>query len=153
MNKNTRFAFLFLLICVSLVFTGCGKKVVKTEGVVGKVTFDGQPLPNANVYFIPVDKGSGALDSVGHTDENGAYKLQTLTGAANAGTTPGKYLVYFDAQKAVETGRTETVNGEEVPVKRVESILPKKYRSEKTSGYEVEVVPGPNEINFDLTSK
>lgn len=141
------------VLCLTSVLVGCGKSYVKTEGVTGKVTLDGAPLADCNVYFIALDKSSGALDSVGKTNETGEYKLQTMTGAANAGTTPGKYAVYFDAQKAVDTGKTETVNMEEVPVYKMESVLPKKYNSEKTSGFEVEVVAGVNTFDFDLSSK
>ncbi len=146
-------ALIILVLCATTLFVGCGKKVVKTEGVTGKVTLDGAPLPNANVYFIPVDKNSGALDSFAKTGEDGTYKLQTLTGAANAGTTPGKYLVKFDAQEAVDTGKTQTVNGEEMPVLESKSILPKRYNDEKTSGFEVDVVAGSNTFDFDLESK
>jgi len=146
-------ALIALVLCATTLFVGCGKKVVKTEGVTGKVTLDGAPLPDANVFFVPVDKNSGALDSFAKTGEDGTYKLQTLTGAANAGTTPGKYLVRFDAQESVDTGKTETVNDQEVPILDSKSILPRRYNDEKTSGFEVEVVPGANTFDFDLESK
>jgi len=146
-------ALIALVLCATTLFVGCGKKYVKTEGVTGKVTLDGAPLANANVYFIPVDKNSGALDSYAKTAEDGTYKLQTLTGAANAGTTPGKYLVKFDAQIAEDTGKTEMVSGKEMPVMKAKSILPKRYNDENTSGFEAEVVAGANTFDFDLESK
>ena len=86
-------------------------------------------------------------------DESGNYKLQTMTGAANAGTTPGKYKVRFDARVGVDTGKTEMVSGKEVPIMDVKSVLPKKYNDVNTSGFEVEVKPGANTIDFDLKSK
>ena len=139
-----------LLLCALIVVIGCGRKVTKTEGVTGKVTLNGEPLAGATVFFVALDKNSGALDSFARTGEDGTYKLQTLTGAANAGTTPGKYAVKFDAQEQYDTGKTQMVNGEEVPVMDSRSLLPKKYNDEKTAGFEVEVVKGANEFNFDL---
>ncbi len=59
-------------------------------GVSGKVTLDGQPLPNASVRFIPLnDAGTaerkGASVAMGLTDDNGHYRLlyvKDTTGAA-----------------------------------------------------------------------
>ena len=151
MKKYTAFAVLF--VCALTPLVGCGKKYAKTEGVTGKVTLDGAPLANCSLTFIAVDKNSGALDSFGKTNENGEYKLQTLTGAPDAGTTPGKYGVKFEALENVETGQTEMSNGEEVAVMKPVSILPAKYNDPKTSGFEVEVVSGTNTFDFDLQSK
>ncbi len=147
------FALTLALVCAVTLLVGCGKKVVKTEGVTGTITLDGAPLADCNVYFLAAEKGSGALDSFAKTDASGNYKLQTMTGAANAGTTPGKYKVRFDARVGVDTGKTEMVSGKEVPIMDVKSVLPKKYNDVKTSGFEVEVKPGANTIDFDLKSK
>ena len=91
------FALTLALVCAVTLLVGCGKKVVKTEGVTGTITLDGAPLADCNVYFLAVEKGSGTLDSFAKTDASGNYKLQTMTGAANAGTTPGKYKVQAES--------------------------------------------------------
>ena len=109
-----------------------------------------QPQADVNVYFVPVD--AGGSNGYAKTDENGFYKLQTLTGAAEAGTTPGKYKVKFDYQIREDDG-TMMENGQEIPKYKSVSGLAKKWNNEETSGVEVEVVPGDNTFDFEITSK
>ena len=139
---------LAVLLCLLIAPLGCGKKVLKTEGVSGVVTLDGQPLADATVHFIPAD--STGSPSYGKTNENGEYKLQTLLGAADAGTTPGQYKVRVECVEMYETGKTFQENGEEKPEMKARSIIPAKYNDENTSGLEATVVKGSNTFNFDL---
>mgnify|MGYP004445927293 CR=1 FL=1 len=145
-----KIALLALCALVLTVIPACGKGAIKTEGVTGKVTFNGAPLADATVFFIPVGEGN---QSYGKTDANGVYKLQTLLGAADAGTTPGKYQVRFEAVENVPTGKmlTDSTTGEEYERVDVQSVIPRQYTDEKTSGFEVEVVKGSNTFDFDLT--
>ena len=46
------FALTLALVCAVTLLVGCGKKVVKTEGVTGTITLDGAPLADCNVYFL-----------------------------------------------------------------------------------------------------
>ena len=148
-----KFSVVLLLAILVAFVPACGSKKIKTEGVTGKVTLDGQPLANATVFFTPAD-GSGGNEASGMTDANGVYKLQTLLGAADAGTTPGKYLVSFTCFEEVDTGKTRTdEDGKELPITEDRSVIPQKYNSFKTSGFEAEVVKGANTFDFDLQSK
>ena len=149
--KNKIFLGLALLGLL-VAFPACGSKHIKTEGVSGVVTLDGEPLAGASVKFVPLD-GTGS-ESVGTTNEKGEYKLQTLLGAADAGTTPGKYGVCFECFEEVETGNTiMNADDEEVPETEAVNILPKRYALPDTSGFEAEVVKGDNTFNFDLASE
>lgn len=151
--KNKLFVILALL-GLSAVVPACGGGAVKTEGVVGVVTLDGEPLPNANVYFTPVDKTAGAMQGVGRTNELGEYKLQTLLGKADAGTTPGDYVVTIDCVDEVETGGTTTNDeGEEVPELKEIQRVPARYLNGETSGLTATVVKGSNKFDFALTSE
>ena len=148
-----KISVVLLLVALVAFVPACGGKKIKTEGVTGKVTLDGQPLANATVFFTPAD-GSGGSEASGMTDANGVYKLQTLLGAADAGTTPGKYLVSFTCFEEVETGKTyKNDEGNDGPVTEDRSVIPAKYNSVKTSGFEAEVVKGANTFDFDLQSK
>ncbi len=146
----------FLLVAAAAVLTlvpACGPRPIKTEGVTGVVTLDGAPLANATVTFVPTE-GSTGVAAAGVTNEKGEYKLQTLLGAADAGTTPGKYAVSFSCYDEVETGETRTdEDGEEVPITEEVNVLPTKYNDAATSGFEADVVDGKNTFNFDLTSE
>ena len=151
--KN-KFLLFFALIGLLATIPACGGGAIKTEGVTGVVTLDGEPLPNATVYFTPVDKASGAQQSVGRTNELGEYKLQTLLGAADAGTTPGDYVVTIDCVDEVPTGGTKLNDeGEEVPETEEIQRVPARYLNASTSGLTATVVKGANTFNFDLTSE
>ncbi|MDD3590785.1 MAG: carboxypeptidase-like regulatory domain-containing protein [Thermoguttaceae bacterium] len=149
---NKKLSLVLILVALLTFVPACGGKKIKTEGVTGTVTLDGQPLPYATVYFIPAE-GNGH-EASGVTNENGEYKLQTLLGKADAGTTPGKYLVKFDCYEDYETGRTsKDEDGNDIPEIESRSIIPSRYNDPKTSGFEAEVASGSNRFDFDLRSK
>lgn len=78
----------WLTIAVSpacLMLLGCGGEDLGS--VTGKVTMDGQPLPNAIVTFVPE---GGGRTGIGKTDANGEY---TLVFAGGEGATIGKNKV------------------------------------------------------------
>ncbi len=124
---------------------------IKTEYVSGVVTFDGEPLANATVKFIPTD--ATGSQSYGRTNEKGEYKLQTLLGAPDAGTTPGEYKVAVDCIKSVPTGKMIQENGVEIEEMDVVSVLPARYGNPETSGLTATVVQGANTFNFELTTE
>ncbi len=68
-----------------LILLGCGGEDLGS--VTGKVTMDGQPLPNAIVTFVPE---GGGRTGIGKTDANGEY---TLVFAGGEGATIGKNKV------------------------------------------------------------
>jgi len=73
-------ALLLALVC------GCGPK---DHPVGGKLTLDGEPLAEADIWFIPEDKE--ASPAFGKSDAEGNYTLrQTM---AVEGLRPGKYWV------------------------------------------------------------
>lgn len=74
---------------------GCGPELPETVHVTGKVVHDGKPITNAQIGFVPMTEGSGALPARGETDESGEFTLKTfVTATAEAdGATPGAYVV------------------------------------------------------------
>ena len=151
--KN-KFLLFFALLGLLATVPACGGGAIKTEGVTGVVTLDGEPLANATVYFTPAEGSSGASQSVGTTNEAGEYKLQTLLGAADAGTTPGDYVVTIDCVDEVPTGDMKlNDDGDEVPETEEIQRVPARYLNASTSGLTATVVKGANTFNFDLTSE
>jgi len=149
---KAKYFLCFALLALLIAVPACGKKTLKTEGVSGVVTFDGAPLKGCTVTFVPAE-GSEGVQSYGTTNETGEYKLQTMLGKADAGTTPGEYKVSFQCFETFETGRTITDDeGNDAPETDSRSILPQKYCDSKTSGCTATVVKGKNTFNFDLTS-
>lgn len=88
-------------ICSLMVLTGCGGNA-DLASARGKITLDGQPLPNALVVFAPV---AGGTTSYGRTNAQGEYEMmfsdrergawlgensvRITTGDVGTGDTPG----------------------------------------------------------------
>jgi len=125
---------LFACIVLGLfTLTGCGE----TEQVTGTVTLDGQPLPDAEVEFTPVDGGRPAI---GVTNADGVFELQYRRNEAGALT--GRYNVRVSTatQKSGE-------NGEEIDVPEK---VPSRYQQDGT--IVLEVLPGSNDFKIRLST-
>lgn len=73
------------LMAAALVLVGCGKAPPEIVPVSGRVTLDGQPLPNVEVRFIPTVTGlDGNMIGTGVTDDEGNYTLR-LPGKTESG--------------------------------------------------------------------
>lgn len=81
MNKRAFFA----LGCIALGFfsfliTGCNPPTLDTVPVSGKITVDGQPIPQGVIIFHAAD---GQTASGGGAIENGVYKAEVPLGKKN----------------------------------------------------------------------
>jgi hypothetical protein len=125
---------LTLSILLLTFIGGCGGGVAdpKLVPVQGKVTLDGQPLPNAIVSFIP-DKGppSGAI-----TDAEGKYEMRFKSGAH--GAVVGTHSVTI----STDMNGTSAPGAEKVHI-----------RYNKETNLMAEVKPGPNTHDFDVMSQ
>ncbi len=111
-------------------FVGCGETGPKLAPVTGRVTLDGGPLENADVFFQPDGSKS---PSVGRTDANGRYELAYKRGVM--GGMVGSNTVRITISSEV------VANPPNIPARyNTESELTKEVKS------------GRNEINFDLTT-
>src|SRR5215475_6378238 len=68
------------LILVLVTFAGCGGSKADVAPVHGRVTLDGQPLPDASVTF----HSEGHSSSGGKTDKDGNYELVYKRGMMGA---------------------------------------------------------------------
>ena len=118
--------------------SGKRREVPPLGEVTGAVTLDGRPLPRAAVAFVPYERGNG---SYGTTDEAGRYTLQYAV--HHPGAVVGRHRVEI---RTGGEGRDKDGNFVETPEQ-----LPAKYHAK--SQLEATVAAGPNEINFDLTSR
>ncbi|MGL4942655.1 MAG: carboxypeptidase-like regulatory domain-containing protein [Thermoguttaceae bacterium] len=147
----SRFAVIGLLSIFVLTGLGCGgASKMRTESAGGTVTYKGAPVAGATVTFSPktTESGSGAM---GLTDEKGSYKLQTLLGEADAGTTPGDYTVTITKSELKPTGaKYRDSEGKEHEETKPVPLLPKQYGSNQTTPLSATVVKGKNTFDFDL---
>jgi len=133
MSNLLRYFRLPYFVVLLLAFV-CGCGGVQTEPVSGIVTMDGKPLPRVKVIFAPAE--GGRRNSVGKTDETGAYSL--VYTVRDNGAIAGKYKVLISKKKTVKERDVET--------------LPAKYNRESILSADV-TATGNNKFNFDLESE
>ncbi|QDT66384.1 hypothetical protein [Calycomorphotria hydatis] len=138
----------FLLILLTVLLAGCfsgdGYEYVP---VTGRLTIDGKPLADIQVYFSPklIDEtGIAGPPSAGTTDNDGNYSLRVLRKGGSTGAIPGTHFVKFLDQNEVSES-----TGEEEDFKPIASRIPRKYND----GLDF-IVPkeGTDAANFELTS-
>ena len=137
---------------------GCKPKGLEVYAVEGVVTLDGVPFEDVTVTLFPADP-SGDM-GFANTDAEGRYRISTLGGAIQKGTTLGTYKIAFN--KVAPEGRVPTAeelanpnfNPANFPgMNRLKDYVPKKYRMPDTSGFEITVKKGKNVHNFELFSE
>ena len=77
---------------VLVVGCGGGSDNLSVVPVSGKITWNGQPLPNAAVVYLPGQSLKNAPTALAKTDQSGAYALKLST-TDQSGAVPGAYRV------------------------------------------------------------
>lgn len=129
MERQSKFVVVLSALC--LAAAGCGSEESAGPSLTGTVTFNGEPLPNANLTFEP--DGTGGSTAYGRTDENGVYT--THTGRSLAGIAPGRYNVGVEAY-VIEPGMFDAQGNY---VENGQFAIPKEYANPQQSGLWVEV--------------
>ena len=151
-----RFKQAFVFLAMSCV--GCGSGGPALYSVTGKVTLDGQPLPNVNVSFFPGD--SKLPSSGGVTDSQGVYKLTTAQGTTGAVAGKHKITVYAGQSGSptarpegmYKDGGTKDAKGKSSAPK-IDNPVPEKYSSPDKSTLDKDVAAKSNVIDLELSSK
>ena len=126
--------------CGCFAIAGCGG--VYDASVQGIVTLDNNRVPRGTVSFSPVNDGPSAFGQIG---ADGTYTLNT---GREAGLPLGVYRVSVVANEPPAVERTASGG----PPPPGPPITPAWYRSPTSSGLEVTVDSGSNDINLELTS-
>ena len=134
-------ATLASLACVvSFTCAGCGPSSdVDKVVVTGRVTLDGQPIPNGEIRFIP-DAGTNGPISGGPI-KDGVYKA-----AGRGGVPIGEHVVEIRAYRA--SGGPQAAANEGGPA---EQYLPANYNDQTTLRATID--PSTETQDFELTSK
>jgi hypothetical protein len=163
MSRSIYSLFLSGLVLAGIITTGCGPEQLDTARVEGVVTLDGEPVPEAEVTFVPVTDGEG-MSAVGRTDERGRYRLTAVgtgaeSAAAGAGTLPGTYYVGVRKvviDSALSPDLAERMDEYEPPTGRDDPqpthIVPQRYNNPRQSGLQKTVEQGENNIPLELTT-
>jgi hypothetical protein len=138
-----------------LLLAGCGGDLLgKRYSVYGTITYNGEPVPSGNIFFVPDDPNVGRAAS--GTIEDGEYELSTAGG--DDGALPGSYKVRIIALDVDNTAVVANMQGgagrQDDIIAAQESakpLIPAKYQLETTSGLTATVEEKSNKIDFTLT--
>jgi len=145
----------FVGCCCLSQLTACNDKYSNLHPVVGKVTFEGEPIPLGKITFYPED---GSRPATGELYEDGSYELKTYDDGPGAVT--GQHKVTIDAVKEQFDHPGDDPGAEELTVEpshtelakrvRIQWLVPIEYSRRDTSPLMAEVKPEDNVIDFDL---
>jgi hypothetical protein len=121
---------------IGFAVSGCGQSGPKLADVQGKVTLDGNPLPDVMLEFQPT--GGKGSPSIGYTDKNGEFRLRFSRD--RWGAVPGQHLVKIDHDY-------DPGSDQKPPAFKI----PPKFNA--SSDLRRDLKPGANEFNFELSSK
>ena len=128
-------ALLFIPLLLILSAAGCSKPGRPGyQTVTGRVTFDGQPLENGFVQFVPVDSKTSPESG---RIVKGLYRMEAKA---------GKVSVHILSTRL--TGKMDLVMNTAIE----EMFVPERYNSKSELKADV-VADKANAIDFDLTSK
>lgn len=131
-------------LAVAVLVGGCGGgDGLKREAVSGKVTFNGKPLEQGTIQFLPTqgDQNAGAWGQI----VDGAYSIGTSEGPA-----AGEYSVSITS--ASSGGAAADVPPGDDSGQVDPNAVPEQYNLRTTLKATVEAGKA-NELNYDLTSK
>lgn len=137
--RSARFALVLAGVGMSLPATGCRQSDIVP--VAGRVTFEGQPVPQAVVRFLQDARPMAA----GGTDADGRYRLTTRQ--------PGDGGFIGQCKVMVAPWVPAIGDASEAPAEPVRPDIPKVFRDAATTPLSVEVKRGvKNTFDFELSS-
>ncbi len=139
-HLNRSFYLAIALFSICLIGSGCSKKKLKTNSVIGKVFVDGKPAKGAQVTFMPVsNKDSKASAPTGVVAEDGTFKLSTYS--EGDGAPAGEYTVLVSWSEVDPKTKSER------------PLVPGRYHNPKESDLHVTINAGDNQLAaFELPS-
>lgn len=141
-----RFSLTFVLLA-AVNFVGCKSSDFDISPVSGRVTLNGDPLPNARLVFNPRAKEGSVRagpDSFGKTDENGEFRLKTIDSFDGAVVTTHRVFI-----RTIEFSDDENVSEDAPPTRK--ELLPGRYHDRTELTFDVPAT-GTDQANFELTS-
>lgn len=128
----------FAVLLAGVVLIGCSAQSDRSR-VQGTVSYNGEPVDDGGIAFIP-DEGGDAARATGEI-RDGHYDLDSTRGPS-----PGKYHVEIYWNK--KTGRQLTSPSGKATKDETRQAIPAKY-NEHTE-LTVDIKPGRNTLDFDL---
>jgi hypothetical protein len=121
---------------------GCGARGIETVPVVGRVTFEGEPIKEGRIRFFPVEGTAGPM--TGTEIQEGQYEVR------NRGGVPvGKHRVEIEARRLRRGATGPEMPGVGNPA--IEQFIPAKYNQRSELFVTVESGSSKKTLDFDLT--
>lgn len=133
----------FLVLAPLLVLSGCGSD--GRLGVQGKVSFQGKPLPDGTILFVPEDSSAGG-SAAGSVIKDGMYSFK-----ADQGLLPGKYKVQISSADSSKMVKPDGPPGPESGKKVAMERIPEEFNV--SSKLVVEVASGKTSHDFEIPAK
>jgi hypothetical protein len=132
-----------------LFLAGCGENPYALAPVSGRVTLNGEPLPDASVIVHPLSTAKEVgPDSTGITDSQGRFTLTTVDGPR--GAVVGKSRVTISTKKLSEERSDASAQLQKAKDIAVQEKVPLKYAGESALTLEIPS-GGLASADFDLT--
>ena len=138
-------AGLTVLLAGVLPQTGCGPSNPDTVPVHGRVTWQGEPIGQGTVAFMPAEGQDDRARRVasGRIESDGSYRLSTF--GQFDGAMPGSYQVAIS-----DTGEFPFEVLEMQEPQTTASVLPARYAIAHTSGLTAEVPEDAGSVEVDF---
>lgn len=136
-----RLASALTLLCVATLLS-CGGGGESGFAVSGNVTFDGQPVTNGTIGFIPANQTGAKFRSVGADIVDGQYTID-----AYEGPTQGSYEVMIYAERP-SGRRIQADEGSSETVDEMVQYIPEMYNAATT--LKVEIDGDRQDLDFAL---
>lgn len=154
-RRSARFTLAAVCLATPL---GCDSGRPTLSKVHGKVTYQGKPVTNGNVLFLPKDapKDAPPNPASGPIKPDGTYELTTFEPGDGAAVGEHRVAVIaIDGGSAAESmaydGKAITPKGKSAgPKITMKSLVPAKYQTPDTSPLTKKVVAGDNTIDLEL---
>ena len=131
------------LMVLALSLAGCGDG--PSEKIQGRVTLNGDPLPNAAMQFIPIGE-TGGTGASGMTDKDGNYLLTPHHQAAELAV--GEYKVVI-SRRLNPDGSEPDPNTPPIESQAVET-LPPHYSDRERTKLRVKIAKDKKQHDFQL---
>jgi hypothetical protein len=136
---------------------GCNSGGISVSSVTGEVTYNGKPVENALISFVPQSpNGRGAS---GQSESNGTFVLLTQSATKN-GAIPGEYKILVSKFVEIDSSGNEVKrqftrgydpnNTQEQKMYPLKNLLPEKYSKEETTDLIVTVEKKKNHFKLEL---
>jgi hypothetical protein len=142
MNARSQSLVVSTAVLLTVVTGGCGGETLSLVEVTGTISYQGEPVPNADVMFQPPE----APPAMGRSDEQGSFSLVT---SGRPGAAPGPARVAVTAFEVLEEVPAGDADPEGYSEQR--SLIPEKYMNVISSPLAVEVPESGGHFDLELT--